>query len=381
VLDRLLEASVQICGPPPSASLALDWTDLEAWVRPPGRDGERASRDPEAAWGHRTANHPARSETLFGYYLQALTTVADEHGGEVPELVRRVQLTSCAQDPPAQIVPVLGRMRADGIALGDLLADCGYSYRRAENFAAPARALGARLVIDLHPSDRGPKGTHHGAICANGQLYCPATPATLLALTPLAPGASDEQAARHDQQSDELARYKFASISAPDRDGYRRAGCPAAHGKLRCPLQPDSMTLAHQRPTILKAPEHPPGCCTQQTITVPPSVCAKTAQKHDYPSKAHRDSYSRRSAAERTFATLTDSAAANLARGSCRLAGLAPIALFTATTVIARNLRIHDAFAARRAEDRRRATGGLEPKRRRRRRQMLEHPAAANAPP
>jgi len=31
-------------------------------------------------------------------------------------------------------------------------------------------------VQDLHPHDRGPRGTHHGAIIANGNLYCPAIP-------------------------------------------------------------------------------------------------------------------------------------------------------------------------------------------------------------
>ncbi|MHB1889443.1 MAG: hypothetical protein ACYCUF_01010 [Acidimicrobiales bacterium] len=35
----------------------------------------------------------------------------------------------------------------------------------------------------------------------------------------------------------------------------------------------------------------------QQTITVPPSVNAKTAQRHDYPSKTWRASFARRSAA------------------------------------------------------------------------------------
>ena len=29
---------------------------------------------------------------------------------------------------------------------------------------------GAQLVQDLHPHDRGPKGTHDGAIIANGNL-------------------------------------------------------------------------------------------------------------------------------------------------------------------------------------------------------------------
>ena len=57
-------------------------------------------------------------------------------------------------------------------------------------------AAGAQLVQDLHPHDRGPKGTHHGAVIANGNLYCPQTPRPLLELGPLARDATPEQAAR-----------------------------------------------------------------------------------------------------------------------------------------------------------------------------------------
>ena len=44
------------------------------------------------------------------------------------------------------------------------------------------------------------------------------------------------------------------------------------------------MRLTRGRPEILTPPGHPPACCPQQTITVPPDVAAKTRQKHDYPS-------------------------------------------------------------------------------------------------
>ena len=145
---------------------------------------------------------------------------------------------------------------------------------------------------------------------------------------------------------------------------------------------PQSLTLPHTRPQVLRAPEHPPTCCQQKTITVPPSANAKTAQKHDYPSKAHRRSYARRSAAERAYASVKDPATNDLSRGWCRLTGLTAIALFTATTFIARNLRIADSFAARQAEDQRRAANGLPPKQRKRRRQTSDDLiGAANAPP
>ena len=396
LLDRLLEASVQVLGEPDSSSYAVDWTDHETWSLPPPTKPASTSApaagenqpppdcaDPEAAWGRRRRHAPGDKDELFyGYYLQAVTAVKDEHGPEIPELARRMHLTSCDHDPPPALVPVLERMHTDGIPITDLLADSGYSYRVPETWALPIRALGIDLIHDLHPNDRGPHGTHHGAICANGQLYCPATPTTLLQLGPLHRGATSERTAAHDQQCSELARYKLSPITRPDPDGYHRTICPAAQDKIRCPHKPASMTLPHDRPTILDPPEHPPVCCTQQTITVPPSVNAKTAQKHDYPSPQHRTSYNRRTAAERTFSTLKDPATTNISRGWCRLMGLTQIALFTATALITRNIRIHDAHAARQAENERRAANGLPPKHRKRRRRTLDQLiAAANAPP
>jgi hypothetical protein len=382
IVDALLEASVEVAGVPASSSYAVDWTDLETWSRPPPKRGGDCA-DPEAAWGHRRADGPGgRDETFFGYYLQVATTVADEGGPAVAELVRRILVASCKVDPPPAFVAVIERMAQSGIEVSDLLADSGYAHRMAERWALPLRRLGARLVQDLHPHDRGPKGTHMGAIVSNGNLWCPATPKALLALGPLAPAASAQEVQAHDQRTDELASYKLAPVTGYDRDGFRRVGCPAACGKLRCPLRGESLALGHNRPTVLEPPQAPPSCCAQKTITVPPEVNAKTAQKHDYPSAAHRRSYARRSAAERAYASVKDPAANDIARGWCRLTGLAPLALFAAAVFVARNLRVADSFAARAAETERRAARGLPPKRRkRRRRSVADLIAAAHAPP
>jgi hypothetical protein len=380
VLDALLEASVRARDKPRSGSLAVDWTDLESFSRPPTGEGGNCA-DPEASWGHRRADGRGGAEQpFFGYYLQVATMVSDDKEPEVPELVRRIQLTSCHHDPPPALVPVIERMVSTGVAVTDLLADSGYAYRRPETWALPLRRLGARLVQDLHPRDRGPRGTHMGAVRSNGNLYCPATPLALLELSPLAPGAGLEETAAHDRRAAELARHKLSPITGPDRDGYQRVACPASQTKLRCPLRPESMTLPHSRPEVLSPPPEPPPCCRQRTITVPPSVNAKTAQKHDYPSPAHRRSYARRTAAERAYASVKDRATNDISRGWCRLTGLTPIALFAATLFAARNLRVADAFAARQADNQRRAARGHTPKRRRRRRSLDDLIAAANAP-
>ncbi len=268
-------------------------------------------------------------------------------------------------------------MPSAGIPLGDVLADSGYSHRVPQNWAASLRAARAQLIQDLHPHDRGPKGTHQGAIISNGNLYCPATPRTLLELGPLARAATPEQAAAHDAKTAEAARYKLGRLTRDDSDGYHRVQCPASTGKIRCPLQAASMTLDRDRPEILAPPEQPQACCTQQTLTVPADVLAKTEQKHDYPSAAWRRSYARRSGAERGFATIKDPATSDISRGWCRLMGLTPLMLFTVTLLIVRNQRILTAWDARQEENARRAARGLPPKTRRRRRKTL---AALTAP-
>ena len=151
-------------------------------------------------------------------------------------------------------------------------------------------------------------------------------------------------------------------------------------GKIRCPLRPPSMLLDRSRPEILTPPEHPPACCDQQSITVPPEVNAKTAQKHDYPSAAHRRSYARRTGAERGFATAKDPATNDISRGWCRLMGLAPLMLAVTCLLIVRNQRILQAWNARQEENERRAAKGLPPKTRRRRRKTLTTLAATRPP-
>ena len=379
ICDALLEASVPEQVKDASTSLAVDWTDLESFSRPPPH-GTSDCADPEASWGHRKNNLlRSQDELFYGYYLSAAVMMHDENGPSVPELARRATLSSCRHDPVRAFAPVLTAMPAHGIPLGDILDDSGYAHRDAAAWAIPLRAAGAQLIQDLHPHDRGPKGTHDGAVTANGNLYCPQTPRPLLELGPLARTATSQQAADHDRQTSELARYKLGRLTGDDPDGYHRVQCPAATGKIRCPLRPASMTLDRDRPEILQPPDHPQACCAQQTITVPPDVLAKTAQKHDYPSAAWRRSYARRTGAERGFATAKDPATNNISRGWCRLTGLTPLMLFLTTMLIVRNQRIQAAWNTRQEETRHRAAAGLPPKTRRRRRKTLA--GLATGPP
>jgi hypothetical protein len=161
VVDALTEASVPDDYKEATSALAVDWTDHESWALAPHADGVTA--DPEASWGHRRGRAiGAKDELFYGYYPQAATMVREENGPPVPELARRLLVTSCHIDPPRALVAVLERMHRAGIAIGDVLADSGYAHRAAAGWALPLRRLGARLVQDLHPHTAAPRAPTAG---------------------------------------------------------------------------------------------------------------------------------------------------------------------------------------------------------------------------
>ena len=160
--DDLLEASIPEKFKDASDSLAVDWTDMDSFSRPPPARGGPCA-DPEASWGHRKNNLlRSENELFFGYDFSAAVMMPAEHGPAIPELARRATLSSCRHDPVRALVPVLTAMPQAGIGLGDILADSGYAHRDAGAWAIPLRRAGAQLVQDLHPLPQGhPRRRHH----------------------------------------------------------------------------------------------------------------------------------------------------------------------------------------------------------------------------
>jgi len=372
--DALLEASIpekhraRRC-------LAVDWTDHETWARPKDKASRSLSADPDAAWGHAKRNAPGAKDGLFfGYYAQVAVMAPEEGEKGDPEFICRVVLKSAGVEPADEMAGLLERMAGTGAGPTDVLADCGYSFKTG--FSSRLRKIGADPVMDLHPFDRGPKGTFEGAVCANGSLYCPAVPEPLLSLGPLERGAAARVVEAHDRSCAELDRYRFAPLQGPDIDGYERVMCPASAGKLRCPLVEASLTLSFNRPSIAEPPLLPPRCCRQASITVPPSINDKTRQKHPYPSPRHRRSYARRTAAERAYARLADPAGEGVRRGWCRLFGTAKNALMYSLAAVVHTLRISESRERQdQAEARRAAFGPSDQTRKRGRRHEPKPPS------
>ena len=158
VLDALLEASVSEQDTARSSSLAIDWTDIESFsTRRTKKDGTYA--DKEASWGHRKGGGPGeKDELFFGYYLSLATMVEDDAGAQVPELVRRMALTSPDHDPVPALVDVLGRLVFSGVGIADVVADSGYAYRVPEHFALRMRGSRRRLGHGPAPERPGHPG-------------------------------------------------------------------------------------------------------------------------------------------------------------------------------------------------------------------------------
>ena len=64
ICDDLLEASIPEELKDASTSLAVDWTDVESFSRPPPAKGGDCA-DPEASWGHRRSDSPGPEDELF----------------------------------------------------------------------------------------------------------------------------------------------------------------------------------------------------------------------------------------------------------------------------------------------------------------------------
>jgi hypothetical protein len=108
--DDLLEASIPGEFKDASTSLAVDWTDLESFSRPPPH-GTSDCADPEASWGHRKNNLlRSQDELFYGYYLSAGVMMPEENGPPVPGLTRRATVSSCRHDPVRAFAPVLTAM-------------------------------------------------------------------------------------------------------------------------------------------------------------------------------------------------------------------------------------------------------------------------------
>jgi hypothetical protein len=62
--DAMLETTVPAWAEQRSTSLAVDWTDVESYAKPPLHEGGPCA-DPDASWGHRRGDGPGQADEMF----------------------------------------------------------------------------------------------------------------------------------------------------------------------------------------------------------------------------------------------------------------------------------------------------------------------------
>ena len=225
--DDLLEASVPGQLKDASRSLAVDWTDLESFSRPPPR-GTSDCADPEASWGHRKNNLLRTQDELFyGYHLSAGVMVPEENGPAVPSspaAPRRLRagITRSAPSPPCYPrCPARGSRSATSSTTP---ATPTATPAPGPSRSGPPAHSSSRTSIPMTAGPRAPTTARSSPTAP----YCPQTPRPLLELGTLARTATKEQAADWERQTSELARHKLGRLTADDADGDHRVQCPAA---------------------------------------------------------------------------------------------------------------------------------------------------------
>ncbi len=343
ILDDLLAATMP-AELATSGAYAVDGTGTWSWAR--GKDKQTTAADPDAAWGVKTSKS-GKQERYFGYELHAVVRVGRLNDDRpVPCLAERILVTPASTNCSEAVLPVIAKMRADGLRLREVIADRGYTYKTG--WSRGLRALDVDSVLDLHPTQLGARGSHGGARVIAGVPHCPATPEAFDTIPRPERLAASPPLEVFLGQISTREQWALRRVAGPDSSGSERYECPARAGKLRCPLVPQSMAHPVTLPKVLEPPQQTAHrCCSQRTITVPGDVDYKSRQRHYWGSRDWISSFSRRSRVEGWFGNVKDRSREALGRGAFRVMGLCKSSLMLGIYAAATNLRLLDGWASK----------------------------------
>jgi hypothetical protein len=367
-------------------SLGLDATAVPAFARPDRRakgNKPRSQRhlvaqsaDPDAGLYTRTQQHDGASRLVEAIWaFEAEIAVAGNANPDAaapfPPLVAGVApLHRPGADISRHAVAVLRSIDSRGHPAGFLAVDRGYTNLVADDFQLPARALGFDLVMDYRDDQLGVQGEHEGFLLIEGDYYCPGIPDDLKnATVDVRAGRIDEET--HASRIKARLAYKRRPKANPDAEGHTRCLCPASDGAptARCELKPRSIERTTSATTRIHVTEelrlHPPKCCTQQSVTLPPEAGAKLLQDLHYASPEwHATYHTLRNTIEGMNGIAKDGAYAALADARRRrIRGVAAQSVFVAMLLFGVNIRTITSLHRHARQNGRAAS----PKRRRRR--------------
>jgi hypothetical protein len=354
-----------------TTSIAIDSSDIPSW----GKDcyrmvfdadkkylgNERRASDLDAHW--RTKGKKGEKKAFFGYDLTAAVTVPEEGGPDVPRVIKAIRFRPATYKTTAMALACATDVAAKQGSLGDVLVDREYTQsKHGRDFLLPVRALGGEPVFGLKMNQVGVSGHVRGAVIIDGQPFSPSLPQSLRVIhrpLPTETYALNPNALK--KYEDQIAAR---SIYALVPHGVRQPNkaqvyqCPAAAGKLICPLVASSRLLALGTMPAANPPRaallH--SVCDSKFRTFSAAELP-LSQRHLHGSTAWRKSYARRNEVERLFSNTKDQTSENLRHGSIRVRGIVKMGLLVALSLASTNRRLAASYDRRQPEPPKRGRG------------------------
>ncbi|WP_406731496.1 hypothetical protein [Streptomyces sp. NBC_01794] len=304
-------------------------------VRPPTKRGKKSKPAKKGRKGKK-ASLKKKAKYLFGYDA-ALAVTRDARYDEIllddntpnpdvlPALVLGVSLDKPGCRPGYNGLKVLSRLRQRGYKPGYVAGDLAYNNSEPDEWQLPVRALGYKPVYDYRINQLGKQAETQGAILVEGTWYCPSMP------EPLIDATKDLCAERIDRETwirliAARKSYRLMPKENEDPEGHQRMMCPAAAGKVQCPIKSRSMGRGIHLPLVdpEPSPAGPPKVCRQRSITLAPAEGAKHWQALEYGDQEWQKVYFRlRNSVEGYNYAKNPLAEAIEASGSRRIGGIA----------------------------------------------------------
>jgi len=354
-LDRLQTVYARVMIPEGTSKdvplRAADSTPIFAWHH------KSSGYDPDATYGHRTKTQSDRRKNFYGF--KALTYCRATDRPYVEGFNVR-PANEGEGEANTQLATALAEMlAAEGLKIGPVAVDMGFSGLRPENFHEPMRALGAEPVMDYTKKDRGVVMLL-GALVTDGRPYCPCLPKELEKPNrpPRVVLGKEPPATASQRKKDRYARDRKAlddALAAIERRRDYLAGhvkgrgygdgdvwrCPALEGKVRCTRREDSLDLPDDRPKFEPGDDVEYGeLCKQDFIVLPADAQPKLRQVHTWMDTKWRAKYRLRTHAEGVFGDLKNLRTEKIGRGWIRVAGLVALTIMLWGAICHRNFRV-----------------------------------------
>lgn len=296
--------------------------------------------DKDVREGYRSGKNFAKKQIFLGMDIHLATTVPELGEKGFASLFIGAVIRPAGDGKGEAGIALMDSMAEARLGVKTVLADRGYTYLKAENWADKLMERGIEQVLDLHKNQRGTRpGPKPGTIWVDGSLFVDALPKRLRNLPPVTQrGLSNAEKAQRIAAFDERDSYAFKPLGPPDLTmGKQRVRGPAADGRLRCPNYPRSMNKdSATRPTTTCAPG---ACSCGAAPTLGPNDRTRERQATRWGTTAWVESYGRRSGIESGNASAKKHHG-NLVRGSTRVLGRTRTTLLLAFILAVVNIRI-----------------------------------------